>query len=132
MQIIGHQLFLIMIWTAIVGILWIPLTWWLLSVFTPKKLLEKYFKEPHFTLAETILMAQFPGFLMRTSIFGWVILLPSLDKTRNIRGMIHDMPLWYKIALNIFIIGTVITGVLFLSILIFLLLMTLLEDYGFI
>jgi len=122
MQIIGHQLFLIMIWTAIVGILWIPLTWWLLSAFTPKKLLERYFKEPHFTLAETILMAQFPGFLMRTSIFGWVILLPSLDKTRNIRGIIHDMPLWYRIALNIFIIGTMLTlflvlllmGILFL------------------
>jgi len=122
MQITGHELFLLMIWIAIAGVLWIPITWYLLSAFTPKKLLERYFKEPHFTLAETILMAQFPGFLMRTSIFGWVILLPSLDKTRNIRGMIHDMPLWYRIALNIFIIGTMLTlflvlllmGILFL------------------
>jgi len=122
MQITGHELFLLMIWTAIVGVLWIPITWWLLSAFTPKKLLEKYFKEPYFSLTETILMAQFPGFLIRTGIFGWVILLPSLDKTRNIRGIIHDMPLWYKIALNIFIIGTVLTlflvlllmGILFL------------------
>ena len=122
MQITGHELFLLMIWIAIAGVLWIPITWYLLSAFTPKKLLERYFKEPHFTLAETILMAQFPGFLMRTSIFGWVILLPSLDKTRNIRGIIHDMPLWYRIALNIFIIGTMLTlflvlllmGILFL------------------
>ena len=105
-------IFLILITIIMVGFLWMPLTWLLLSIFTPKKLLEKYFKEPYFSLAETILMAQFPGFLIRTGIFGWVILLPSLDKTRNIRGIIHDMPFWYKIALNILIVGAMASGFL--------------------
>jgi len=111
-QKIFDFLFLVAMLIAIAGVLWIPITWYLLSAFTPKKLLEKYFKEPYFSLTETILMAQFPGFLIRTGIFGWVILLPSLDKKRNIRGIIHDMPLWYRIALNILIVGAMVSGFL--------------------
>ena len=111
-QKIFDFLFLVAMLIAIAGVLWIPITWYLLSAFTPKKLLEKYFKEPYFSLTETILMAQFPGFLIRTGIFGWVILLPSLDKKRNIRGIIHDMPLWYRIALNILIVGAMASGFL--------------------
>jgi|GEM_PF-1544495 len=116
-------LFLVMIILAITCVLWVPLTWLLLSVFTPKTLLEKYFKEPYFSLTETILMAQFPGFLIRTGIFGWVILFPSLDKKRNIRDVIHDMPFWYRISLNIFIVGSMLTLFLIVSLLTFLLLM---------
>ncbi|MBX2807639.1 MAG: hypothetical protein KTR20_03320 [Cellvibrionaceae bacterium] len=63
---------------------WITaLAWLLLSIFTPKTLLDNYFKERHFTLTETIMMRGFPGFLLRTTIFAWALLLPSLDKPRN-------------------------------------------------
>ncbi len=80
MQLIGEKLAFLYFIVMFAGALWIPVTWLLLSIFTPKKLLNKYFKEPHFTLTETILMAQFPGFLLRTGIFGWLLLFPSLDK----------------------------------------------------
>ncbi|MGH1440262.1 MAG: hypothetical protein ACRBBR_09150 [Cellvibrionaceae bacterium] len=71
MQVTGEQLAFVLFAVMFTGVLWIPLSWILLSIFTPKALLDKYFKEPHFTLTETIMMAQFPGFLIRTGIFAW-------------------------------------------------------------
>lgn len=106
MQISGEQLALIWFWISFTGALWIPASWLLLSIFTPQILLEKYFKEPHFTLTETILMAQFPGFLLRTAIFGWLLVLPKLDKKRKIKEVERYMPLWYAIALKLFTIIT--------------------------
>ena len=96
-------------WVMFGGVLWVPLTWLLLSIFTPKSLLDKYFKEPHFTLTETYMMRGWPGFLLRTGIFGWLLLIPSLDKKRNIKEVRKYMPLWYAVALRIFIIGCMFT-----------------------
>jgi hypothetical protein len=93
--------------TALFGILWMPLTWRLLSIFKPKPLLDKYYKPPHFTPTETILMAQFPGFLMRTSIFGWILLCPKLDRKRKLKGCETLMPLWYRVGLRILVICAV-------------------------
>lgn len=116
MGITGENLFLFLFWTMFIGVLWIPISWLLLSILTPKKLLDRYFKEPHFTLAETILMAQFPGFLMRTAMFGWALFFPSLAiRKRKIEDIEQYMPHWYVIALKIFIIGVSLTMILFLS-----------------
>ena len=109
MQTLGHTLFLVTFWTALIGVLWIPITWLLLSIFTPKSLLEKFFKEPHFTLTETFMMRGYPGFLIRTSIFGWLLLIPSVDKKRNIKEIRRYMPLWYAVALRFFIVGSMST-----------------------
>lgn len=114
----GEQLASIYFSILISGILWMPASWLLLSIFTPKILLEKYFKEPHFTLAETVLMAQFPGFLMRTAMFGWTLFFPSLaERKRKIKHIEQYMPCWYAIALKCFIIGVSLTMLLILSLL---------------
>ena len=83
MQVVVEVLGIILFGTGFAAFLLVPPTWLLLSILTPKKLLDQYFKVPHFTLAETILMAEFPGFLMRTSVFGWLLLLPKLGKNRE-------------------------------------------------
>ncbi len=100
---------------AIAGVIWMPITWLLLSIFTPKTLLDKYFKEPHFTVIETIFMAQFPGFLMRTAMFGWALFFPALTQKRKIKDPIKYMPRWYAIALKVFIVGVALTMFLFFS-----------------
>ncbi len=123
MKITGHELFLFWFWVMFAGVLWMPITWLLLSIFTPKALLDKYFKEPHFTVVETIFMAQFPGFLMRTAMFGWALFFPSLTKKRKIKDPIKYMPRWYAIALKTFIVGVAITMFIFFSIMGFVLLM---------
>ena len=109
MQVTGHDLFMFLFWVMFGGILWVPLTWLLLSIFTPKALLNKYFKEPHFTLTETYMMRGWPGFLLRTGIFGWLLLIPSVDKKRKIKNVRKYIPLWYAIALRFFIIGCMAT-----------------------
>ena len=114
MQITGHELFLFTFWAMFSWLLWGPVTWLLLSIFTPKSLMEKYFKEPHFTLTETYMMRGWPGFLLRTGIFGWLLLIPSVDKKRNIKEVRKYMPLWYAIGLRILIIGSM--AILFLAV----------------
>ena len=126
MSVTPAVLTMIMIWAAIVAVLWIPLTWLLLSVFTPKSLLDRYFKEPHFTLTETYMMREFPGFLMRTSIWGWALVLPFLDRKRKIKNIRFYMPLWYAIGLRVLTVGVTMTGVILLGLMGVLFL---LEDY---
>lgn len=115
MEITGESLFLILFWIMFTGVIWMPTTWLLLSIFTPKKLLDRYFKEPHFTLAETVLMAQFPGFLIRTGIFAWLSLIPALDRKRGIKNIETYIPRWYSISLKVFMIGVVLTMFLIFS-----------------
>ncbi|OMH32079.1 hypothetical protein [Motiliproteus sp. MSK22-1] len=109
MSITSHHLAIVLFATMFAWILWGPITWLLLSIFTPKSLLEKYFKEPHFTLTETYIMRGWPGFLLRTGIFSWSLLLPSFGKKRQIKETWKYMPRWYAIALKIFMCGTMMT-----------------------
>lgn len=97
MQIVYDNLFLIMIFIMIAGLIIIIPLWLLLTFLTPKSLLERYFKEPHFTYTETLIMSHFPSSLMRTSIFSWLLLLQSygFKTTRQIRDLDNHMPKWY-------------------------------------
>ncbi|SBS35573.1 hypothetical protein MSP8887_02417 [Marinomonas spartinae] len=115
------QLFLVMMFTAMGGLLWQPPLWILLTFFTPKKLLDTYFKEPHFSQGEVVFMSRFPLSLFRTSIFGWVLFLPSLDKKRKIRNCYEVMPTWYRIGLILLTISTMLIMFIFFGIMFFLL-----------
>ncbi len=106
MPITGEHLAFVYFTVMLTGVVWVPVTWLLLSVFTPKKLLNKYFKEPHFTQTETILMAQFPGSLMRTAIFAWLLIFPKLGrKKRKIKDVKDYMPRWYRVSLTVLTVG---------------------------
>ena len=120
MSVTPHSLFLFMIWLMVVSVIWIPTLWLTLSIFTPKQLLERYFKEPHFTLTETYMLREFPGFLVRTAIWGWAVVLPSFDRKRKIKNAQDYMPLWYALVLKVYILGTMLTGVIILSLMSFL------------
>ena len=109
MSITAEQLTFVLFAVMLPAGVWVPVTWILLSVLTPKKLLDKYFKEPHFTLAETYMMRGYPGSLLRTGIFAWSLLLPSFGKKRQITESWKYMPRWYAIALIIFMCGCMIT-----------------------
>ena len=114
-------LFLVMMFTAMGGLIWIPTLWSLLTLFTPKKLMDSYFKEPHFTQTELIFMSRFPVSLLRTAMFGSVLLFPFLDKTREIRHCHEVMPIWYNLALKLLTISVIVVMTIFLGILFFLL-----------
>lgn len=105
-----------------------PIAWLMLSFFTPKKLLDHYFKEPHFTLTETYMLKEFPGFLIRTAIWGWALVMPSLDRKRKIKDIRNYMPLWYSVGLRVLVFGATFTLVVMLGLMTFLLMLP--ERYG--
>lgn len=96
-----------------VAVFLMPL-WLLLTIFTPRSLLENCFKEPHFTLSETIMMARYPGSLLRTSIFGWTLIRQpfGFKSFRNLDGMRDAMPTWYAYGLYILIYCNIISIIL--------------------
>ena len=106
----GQQLALAWFCYLFAAFFWLPTSWVLLTVLTPKSLLEKYFKEPHFTFKETIFLAQFPGSLMRTAMFGWMLVWPSrAHKIRKIYDVHLYMPNWYRRALKALIYADIFT-----------------------
>lgn len=93
-----------------VGIMFLALVLWLpilllITLATPRDLLEKYFRTPHFNAGELIVFGSFPGFFMRTAIFGRLFLTPKAVKGRSMEGFVEDAPKWYRVAVMIFTIG---------------------------
>ena len=117
MQIGFYELGIFLLWLPITGLAWIPI-WVLLDILTPKVMLERYFKKPHFTGGELFALNLFPGSLMRVSIFGWGLWFPSLGKKRQLCNLSEGTPRWYAVALKIFIAGSMIHGLLFIGLLI--------------
>lgn len=88
------------------GFLWIPLLA-TVTLLTPRKLLDKYFKEPHFNKGELITFNSFPTTLMRTSVFCRLYLTPSAEKGRNLYGFVDDSPRWYRISVLVVYLGAI-------------------------
>ncbi len=93
---------------------YVPIFWFFLSIITPKKVLNQYFREPHFSLTEIHLMREFPGFLIRTAIFGWITVFPSLDRKRNLKNLPNELPVWYSVLLQLLIISSQLLLLIFI------------------
>ena len=106
--------------TAFFGFLTVAPLWLILTFLTPKKVLENYFKEPYFQRNEIDLMSSFPISMLRTAIFGWVTLFPSLDTKRGIRDCHKLMPKWYKFLISLWCLIGLLTFIITLLGLIFL------------
>ena len=90
--------------------LWVPPVWLLMRFVTPKGLVKRYFKYPHFTSAELVLFSGFPGTLMRTGIFMNLCIMPSRGKKRKMTDIREHVPGWYIIVSKIFMPCALIHG----------------------
>ena len=95
--------------------LWMPPVWLLMRFITPKELVKRYFKSPHFTSAELVLFSGFPGTLMRTGIFMNLCIMPSRGKKRQMTDLREHVPAWYIYASKIFMVCSITHGVIMLS-----------------
>ena len=84
----------------------------IVTLLTPRKLLKKYFKEPHFNAGELIVFGSFPGFFMRTALFCRLYLTPNAVKGRNLYGFVEDSPRWFKVCAVTVSLGFVLHGLL--------------------
>ena len=91
-------------------LLWLP-PLLVITLITPQKLLDKYFKEPHFNKGELIAFDSFPTFFMRTALFCRLYLTPTAVKGRKLYGFVEDSPKWYRVSVLIITCGLVMNGI---------------------
>lgn len=127
MQITTASITFFLILFCFGNLLVLPTLWLTLSILTPKKLLDKYFKEPHFSLTETYMMREFPGFLFRTTIWAWVLTFPKLDKNRKLSQIKNFIPVWYGLGLKALLFFS--TSFLFIFLTLLLVLLILIQVY---
>jgi hypothetical protein len=60
-----------------------------------KKVLETYFKEPHFNAGEIEMFTGFPFAYMRTGMFMTALAFPSRGKRRGVEKAYQLAPVWY-------------------------------------
>lgn len=103
------------------GFITVPTLWLFLTLTTPKIIMKKYFKPPHYTYNETQIMDSFPLSFIRTAIFSWITVFPSLGRKRKMEDIRKHMPTWYRLLVTLWV--AIVTpsmivmfgGILFLS-----------------
>lgn len=119
MQEIGFYLASLLFGIMMFGVVVILPLWLIITIIVPKKLMQSYFKEPHFTFNETIFMARYPGSLFRTVVFGWTIVLQPFGHKgfRKLEGIRQAMPTWYAYSLYFLVysacISLIVVAILF-------------------
>lgn len=97
-----ESIFSLTLWVWI-AFLWMPPTWLLMQCLTPKDVVKRYFKRPHFTLGELALFSRFPGSLIRTGIFMNVCTWPKWGRKRELSKIVTFAPSWYVTASKLFV-----------------------------
>jgi len=67
----------------------------IMHMLMPKKILETYFKEPHFNAGEIAMFTGFPFAYMRTSLFMRALGFPASGKKRGLENAYQLAPMWY-------------------------------------
>ncbi len=67
----------------------------IMHILMPKKVLEIYFKEPHFKAGEIAMFTGFPFGYMRTAMFNRVLGFPASGKKRGLENAYKLAPVWY-------------------------------------
>jgi len=95
--------------------IWPPLML-IITLATPKALLNQYFKEPHFNGGELIAFSSFPTFFMRTALFCRFYLTPKAVEGRKLHGFVENSPKWYRISVVTIYLGLILhASIVFLS-----------------
>lgn len=76
-------------------LVWVAPVLWLIQLITPKKIVDRYFKQPHFNLGETIVLATFPGSLFRTAILLSSCVSERHRRGRQLENYLTVVPRWY-------------------------------------
>ncbi len=116
MQLVFQQIGIVALWLGIL-LVWLPPAWLLMRFITPKSLVERFFKSPHFTTAELALFDHFPGSLMRTGIFMNLCVWPEKGEKRGIIDINTYAPDWYITISKIFVFTLFVHGFCFFSLL---------------
>ncbi len=76
----------------------------IMHILMPKKILENYFKEPHFSITEITMFTGIPFGYMRTATFMRALAFPASGKRRGVENAYKLAPVWYCKVSKYFII----------------------------
>ena len=89
---------------AVAGIFLDALGIVVMHFLTPKKLVEKYFCPPYFSITEPAYFSGKVYSINITVMFMGLIAFPRLGKKRKLTEMYKEVPQWYQIASRILLI----------------------------
>lgn len=78
---------------------------------TPKKLIEKYFRPPYFSITEPAYFVGRVYSINFTVMFMGLVSFPRLGKKRKLTEMYKEVPRWYQIASRIVLIFMLSCGI---------------------
>lgn len=79
-----------------------------MHIFVPKRLLQTFFKEPYFSLAEIELFTGFPFGYIRTVMFMRLAGFPKSGKKRGLTEAYKFAPPWFRTASKVILIAFLI------------------------
>ncbi|MBL1259663.1 MAG: hypothetical protein COB33_003910 [Thiotrichaceae bacterium] len=88
---IFYKIFIIVVLCLMLSLVFILIMHFLM----PKKVLETYFKEPHFNAGEITMFTGFPFGYMRTGMFMTALAFPTRGKRRGVEKAYQLAPVWY-------------------------------------
>ena len=83
--------FIALLFSGMLGLVLI----FIMHILMPKKVLETYFKEPHFSITEITMFTGIPFGYMRTAMFMRALAFPSSGKRRGVENAYKLAPVWY-------------------------------------
>ena len=106
------QLFEMLLWAfmyLILGLMGNILLIFIMHILMPRKVLETYFKEPHFSPTEITMFTGFPLGYMRTAMFMRILGFPDSGKRRKVEDAYKLAPVWYCKASKYIVISVLTT-----------------------
>ncbi len=67
----------------------------IMHMLMPRKVLETYFKEPHFSSTEITMLTGFPFGYIRTAMFMTILGFPASGKRRKVKDAYKLAPVWF-------------------------------------
>ncbi|MDP3188991.1 hypothetical protein [Limnobacter sp.] len=88
--------------SVLLMVLVFPTSWVLLTWVTPKSVIDRYVRPPHFSEFEAVAYRYFPTSLIRTNLFSLAIAIPLARRIRKFGDIHKQVPLWFNVACRIY------------------------------
>lgn len=87
-----------LIYSILVLVVVFPASLLCLTCITPKAVIDRYVRPPHFSEFESVAYRYFPSSLIRTNLFSLAIAVPFARRIRKFGDIHKQVPLWFNLA----------------------------------
>lgn len=74
-----------------------------LTTFTPRSVIDRYVRPPHFTEFESVAYRHFPSSWIRTLLFSVAISFPFFRRFRHFGPIYKNVPMWFNLACRFYV-----------------------------